>query len=191
MAQHDDPVGEVEDLLEVVGDEQDAGTGVAELGDRAAAPAASRRRRATRSARRARAGAGAGSSARPRATSCFWPRERARAVRSRGSALGTDPLEDAGGVVTAVALGEQQPVLAAEHDVGGDVEVVADAVVLPQHLDARPAHELSASEASERRRTRSSPASGSMMRAMHDTSDDLPAPVSPTRATTSPRRTWR
>ena len=85
---------------------------------------------------------GSGSKARPRATSCFWPRESVRAGPMEREAVGADPAQDRCRRVAVATLAEQPPLLAAEHDVGGHVEVVAHAVVLPQHLDPGSADQL-------------------------------------------------
>jgi hypothetical protein len=74
-------------------------------------------------------------SARPRATSWRWPRD------SQRQGLGTDLPQHRQRALAHVALGDQPAArLAAQEDVGDDVEVVAQPVVLPQHLDTGLAH---------------------------------------------------
>ena len=137
LAEHHDPVGEAEDLLEVVGDEQHAGA----------------RRRAARATRRwtravsatpsdavgssSTSSAGRPSRARAMATSWRCPRESTRTGRSSGRWSQPDPAQGRGGLgVTLPPLGQSSRPLAAEDDVGDDVEVVAEPVVLPDDLDA-------------------------------------------------------
>ena len=83
--------------------------------------------------------------------------------------------------------GPGRDLLAAEEEVGDDVEVVAEGEVLVDGRDPQRRRVLGLGDRDlARRRSGSSPSSAAWMPAIVFTSVDLPAPLSPTRPTTSP-----
>ena len=191
--QHRDPVRDREDVVQVVRDEHDGEPLLGEARRRARAPARSARRRARRSARR---GSRAASSTSPRARRRPTGAGRRRGSRPAGGSSGSSsrrgssssrpssppsPAPSAAGTVVR---------LAAEVHVLDDVEVVAEREVLVDDLDPelggvlRP---VDRGPACRRRGSRRS--SGEWIPATHLISVDLPAPLSPTSAITSPART--
>ena len=140
VAEHDHPVGQREDLIEVVGHQQDARPGVAALTDHALHPQrlgdAERRR-------------GLVEQQQPRVAHERPTERHELALTARQAAhrpvqrqrLGPHPPQDRRGVLAHLALGDHPATrLAAQEHVGDDVEVVAQPVVLPQHLDPGLAH---------------------------------------------------
>ena len=81
--------------------------------------------------------------------------------------------------------------LAAEVHVLDDVEVVAEREILVDDLDPEPGGVLRAGDRDRLPSKRISPESALWMPAIDLISVDLPAPLSPTSAITSPRRTSR
>ena len=79
----------------------------------------------------------------------------------------------------------------AEQQIGGHVQVVAERQVLPHHGHAFPPATSTSGQPPGGRRNLTDPLFGAMSPARQRTSVDLPAPFSPARATTSPRRTSR
>ena len=91
-AQHRDPVGHLEDVVQVVRDEHDARGPSRPGASRARAPAASARRRARRSARRgSRAASSTSRPSRPRPTGAGRPRGWRPSAGSSGSSSPTGP----------------------------------------------------------------------------------------------------
>ena len=142
---------------------------------------------------------GSPSIARAMAMVCRWPPESdATCVRTLGM-LTDEPLEQLLDLLLHADLVEpadelahpRRALLAPEEQVVDDVEVVAEREVLVHGGDAergrRPVASASMAPACPRRGL--TPSSGGTMPAMVLTSVDLPAPLSPTRATTSPART--
>ena len=79
--------------------------------------------------------------------------------------------------------------LAAEVHVLDDVEVVAEGEILVDDLDPEPGGVLRSVDVNSLPSNRISPLSAACVPAMHLISVDLPAPLSPTSAITSPCRT--
>ncbi len=140
VAQHHHPVRQIEHLVEVVGHQQDAGTLVASLADHLMDPPglgdAQRGGGLVQQQQLRLAPQGAGQG-----------HELALAARQsahgpvQGQAVRAHPAQYGRSALAHVALGDHPAAaLPAQVDVGHHVEVVAQPVVLPQHLEAGPAH---------------------------------------------------
>ena len=192
LAQHHDAVGEPEHLVDVVAGEQDRGALLAQAHDQLFDLGRFLDARATAVGSSRASSRGLRPMARATATSCRWPpdsdADAARGVLQRDAQV----CEQRRGRRVEAGLRQHEPLrFLAEHDVGRDVQVVAQRQVLPDHGDAllrraarirrHPlAAEVDLAARRDRRRRRYS-APGVV----------LPAPFSPARATSSPLRTLR
>ena len=139
VAQHDDAVGEVEDLLELVGDEQHGGarppaarrTSPRTCGGLACGPA-------RRSARRGSGGAGSRAERPGHGDRLALPARQGghRPAAGRGRGCRAASSSRRASACMSARTSRTAPPLAAEEQVGDGVEVVAEGQVLPDDRDA-------------------------------------------------------